>query len=51
MNDQLGNARRASYSLVLGALGTTLQTCTACHAVWKQRVVDALDPGPAARAE
>jgi hypothetical protein len=25
---------------VLMALGTTLQACTSCHAVWKQQVVD-----------
>jgi hypothetical protein len=35
-------ARSKERAKVLGELGTTLQTCTACHAVWKQRVVDDL---------
>jgi hypothetical protein len=35
-------ARTKERAKVLAALGTTLQTCTACHAVWKQRVVDDL---------
>ena len=35
-------ARSKDRAKVLGELGTTLQTCTACHAVWKQRVVDDL---------
>jgi len=35
-------ARENDRSKALGELGTTLQTCTACHAVWKQRVVDDL---------
>jgi len=35
-------ARTKQRAKVLDELGTTLQTCTACHAVWKQRVVDDL---------
>lgn len=35
-------ARTRERAKVLDELGTTLQTCTACHAVWKQRVVDDL---------
>jgi hypothetical protein len=35
-------ARSKERAKVLDELGTTLQTCTACHAVWKQRVVDDL---------
>jgi hypothetical protein len=35
-------ARSKARAKVLDELGTTLQTCTACHAVWKQRVVDDL---------
>jgi len=33
-------ARRKDREGVWSALGETLQTCTGCHAVWKQRVVD-----------
>ena len=33
-------ARKRDRAAVLGALATTLQTCTACHATWKQQVVD-----------
>jgi hypothetical protein len=36
------SARTKERAKVLDELGTTLQTCTACHAVWKQRVVDDL---------
>jgi hypothetical protein len=35
-------ARNKERAKVIAQLGTTLQTCTACHAVWKQRVVDDL---------
>lgn len=35
-------ARTQDRAKVLDELSTTLQTCTACHAVWKQRVVDDL---------
>ncbi|HEU4581534.1 MAG TPA: hypothetical protein VFS67_24920 [Polyangiaceae bacterium] len=33
-------ARERNAGEVLMALGTTLQACTSCHAVWKQQVVD-----------
>jgi len=33
-------ARARDRRRVLAELGTTLQTCTSCHAAWKQRVVD-----------
>jgi hypothetical protein len=33
-------ARRRDREGVLEALGTTLQRCTACHAAFRQRVVD-----------
>ncbi len=33
-------AREKDRARVLTELGATLQTCTACHAVWKQQVVD-----------
>lgn len=33
-------ARDRDAERVLATLGTTLATCTACHAAWKQQVVD-----------
>jgi hypothetical protein len=33
-------ARERDRGRVLTALGATLQTCTSCHAAWKQQVVD-----------
>ncbi|MBI5495923.1 MAG: hypothetical protein HY904_12940 [Deltaproteobacteria bacterium] len=33
-------ARERNRGRVLVELGATLQTCTGCHAAWKQRVVD-----------
>jgi hypothetical protein len=33
-------ARDRDAARVLTELGATLQTCTSCHAVWKQQVVD-----------
>jgi hypothetical protein len=33
-------ARSHDRAKVVSQLGVTLQTCTACHALWKQRVVD-----------
>lgn len=33
-------ARQRDRARVLVELGATLQTCTSCHAKWKQRVVD-----------
>jgi hypothetical protein len=33
-------ARDKDRARVLSELGTTLQACTGCHAVWKQQVVD-----------
>lgn len=33
-------ARQHDRGAVLAALATTLQTCTSCHAAWKQQVVD-----------
>ncbi len=33
-------ARDRDRSAVLTELGSTLKTCTACHAAWKQQVVD-----------
>ncbi len=40
--DRIGTAaRERDGAAVLMALGTTLQACTSCHAVWKQQVVDA----------
>jgi len=33
-------ARERDRTRVLNALGATLQTCTSCHATWKQQVVD-----------
>ncbi len=33
-------AREADRSRVLSELSATLQTCTSCHATWKQQVVD-----------
>lgn len=33
-------ARKRDRAAVLAALSATLQTCTSCHAAWKQRVVD-----------
>lgn len=35
-------ARREDSAAVLGALGETLTTCTACHAAYKQKLVDTL---------
>jgi cytochrome c556 len=33
-------AKSRDGNAVLSALGTTLKTCTGCHATWKQKVVD-----------
>jgi hypothetical protein len=33
-------ARQQDGGRVLAELGTTLQSCTSCHAAWKQQVVD-----------
>jgi hypothetical protein len=33
-------ARERDRTRVLSELGATLQTCTSCHAAWKQQVVD-----------
>lgn len=33
-------ARAGDRTRVLGELGTTLQSCTSCHATWKQQIVD-----------
>ncbi len=33
-------ARERDRARVLSELGATLQTCTSCHATWKQQVVD-----------
>jgi len=33
-------ARRTDRDAVLAELGATLQTCTSCHAAWRQQVVD-----------
>lgn len=33
-------ARTGDRKAVLGALDATLQTCTGCHAAWRQEVVD-----------
>lgn len=39
--DRIGAAARArDRARVLTELGATLQTCTSCHAAWKQQVVD-----------
>lgn len=39
--DRIGAAaRERDGAAVLSALGSTLQACTSCHAVWKQQVVD-----------
>ncbi len=39
--DRIATAAHArDRALVLTELGATLQTCTACHAVWRQQVVD-----------
>jgi hypothetical protein len=39
--DTIGDAaRRKDSQAVWTALGETLQTCTGCHAVWKQSIVD-----------
>lgn len=39
--DRIGDAARAGdRARVLAELGTTLQTCTACHQTWKQQIVD-----------
>lgn len=40
--DRIGEAARArDHAGVLRALGSTLETCTSCHAAYKQVVVDA----------
>ena len=33
-------ARNHDRAKLVSELGATLQTCTACHATWKQKVVD-----------
>jgi cytochrome c556 len=33
-------AKSRDGNAVLSALGTTLKTCTGCHATWKQKIVD-----------
>ena len=39
--DRIGAAAHdRDRTRVLAELGTTLQTCTSCHATWKQQVVD-----------
>jgi cytochrome c556 len=39
--DRIGEAARSrDRGRVLTELGATLQTCTSCHATWKQQVVD-----------
>lgn len=39
--DRIGEAARArDRAKVVTELGATLQTCTSCHATWKQQVVD-----------
>ena len=39
--DRIGDAARArDRPRILVELGATLQACTACHASWKQKVVD-----------
>jgi hypothetical protein len=39
--DRIGAAARdRDRARVLAELGATLQTCTSCHAAWKQQVVD-----------
>lgn len=39
--DRIGAAARDSdRARVLAELGATLQTCTSCHATWRQQVVD-----------
>jgi predicted small lipoprotein YifL len=39
--DGISDAARASdRKRVLAELGATLKTCTACHAAWKQQIVD-----------
>jgi hypothetical protein len=39
--DRIGvAARERDAAAVMMALGSTLQACTSCHAVWKQQVVD-----------
>jgi hypothetical protein len=39
--DRIGlAAKERDRTKVLNELSATLQTCTACHATWKQRVVD-----------
>ena len=41
MADRIGAAARdRDRGRVLTELGATLQTCTSCHAAWKQQVVD-----------
>lgn len=40
MNRFYAAARQQDRDGVLRALSTTLQTCTNCHATWKQEVVD-----------
>ena len=39
--DRIGEAARArDRGKVVAELGATLQTCTGCHATWKQQIVD-----------
>ena len=39
--DRIGEAARArDRARVVTELGATLQTCTSCHATWKQQIVD-----------
>jgi hypothetical protein len=39
--DRIGEAARArDRAKVVTELGATLQTCTSCHATWKQQIVD-----------
>ncbi len=39
--DRIGDAARArDRAKVATELGATLQTCTSCHATWKQQIVD-----------
>jgi hypothetical protein len=42
--DKIGDAaKKKDREGVLAALGETLKTCTGCHAVWKQRIVDEVE--------
>jgi len=39
--DRIGDAaKKHDRNAVLAGLSATLETCTACHAAWKQQVVD-----------